>query len=115
MLKFSLKMVRTRSMSKSDSVSAENTPPIFASSSPSTEHSHQVFNHLPARELPVEKPMSTIKRRIVNVFRFVGRVCQRIPMVLGVIDGVRALYELYLANIEQPSEKLEVLVLRRSY
>lgn len=109
MLKFSLKMVRTRSMTKDDSV--ETTAPIIAS----TTSSSTVFNPLPAPGIPVDKTLPTFKRRIVNVFQFFGRVCQNVSMLLGVIGGVHALYELYLSNIEQKSEKLEVLVLRRSY
>lgn len=111
MLKFSLKMVRTRSMSKSDSASVETTPNVESASS-STRRLHPVSIPLPPRELPPAENMLPFKSKMFNLFQFFGRVCKGVSMILG---GFHALYEQYLSCFEQQAEKLEVLVLRRSY
>lgn len=114
MLKFSLKMVRTRSMSKSDSDSVETTPNVESASS-STGRLHPVSIPLPPRELPPAEAMLPFKSKMFNLFKVFVRVGKGVSMMLGVIGGVHALYEQYLSSFEQPVEKLEVLVLRRSY
>lgn len=57
---------------------------------------------------PVNMNVTTIKNS--KFTEFLVEIIKKIPTILGIFGGCHALYQIYMANVE---EKLEVVVLRR--
>lgn len=63
---------------------------------------------------PMDSKMAVFKRRILTLVQFVRQIFNKIPVILGIFGGCHALYHTYLSSTQQQTEKLELIVLRRS-
>lgn len=63
---------------------------------------------------PLVGNMTMIQNRVRGLVQVFGRIVKKVSVILGIIGGGHALYQIYLANNEQSTEKSEILVLKRS-
>lgn len=117
-------MVKTRSMRSGESCVASSSV-----SNVSSSPAEFGFNRSEVAEVPefAEAPTQSsnpsfvgrgnvASLKTVHLFRMIGLwFLKKIPTVLGIFGGFHAIYQIYLANIGPQNEKMEIVVLRRSF
>lgn len=118
MFKLSIDMVKTRSMrSVGSSVASSSVSDV------SSVPAEFEFTRSELTEIPVQRSIPaffgrynvSLKKALFSFGMFGFRLLKTIPTVLGVFGGFYSLYQIYLTNIVPQNEKMEIVVLRRSF
>lgn len=116
MFKLSIDMVKTRSMRSVGSSVASSSGSNVSSAPAEFEFTRSEFT-----EIPVQRPVffgrcNVAFKKALFSFGMLGfRFLKGIPTVLGVFGGFYSLYQIYLTHIDPQNEKMEIVVLRRSF
>lgn len=116
MFKISIAMVKTRSM-RSSEPSAESSNELNISyPTANFEFNHsEPLSLQPSIPFFYDRGMAVFKKTLL-LFGMTGIRClEKIPAVLGIFGGFYALYQIFSTNIEHSNEKMEIVVLRRSF
>lgn len=132
MFKFSISMVKTRSMRSNEPSTATNTESNVSSSPVQSQFNRSEFiNPTHESSIPINHDRNLVVNQnwVPKLFGFSSRVfkmvlalfgkigfcgLEKISSALGVFGGCYALYQIYLSNIEYPNGKMEIVVLSRS-